>query len=199
HERLSLFRKTNSVLSEQRTELIILASSCQVMSAPKILAREEAARRAEELRRAGKRLVTVNGSFDLLHAGHLVILEEAKAQGDFLFVGMNSDASVRQNKGPERPIIPQEERAHMLAALACVDYVVVVDAVEAGRAIIEAVRPHIHVNGSEYGDPAQWIEHPVMEHYGVTGYVCRRRPGLATSDLIEKIQQMRVHTLEPHS
>lgn len=162
------------------------------MSAPKILTREEAARRAEELRRAGKRLVTVNGSFDLLHAGHLVILEEAKAQGDMLFVGMNSDASVQQNKGPERPIIPENSRAQMLAALACVDYVVVVDAVEAGGVLIEAVRPHVHVNGSEYGDPAQWVERPVMERYGVTGYVCHRRPGLATSDLIEKIQRVRV-------
>lgn len=164
------------------------------MNALKILSPEEAARRAEELRRLGKRLVTVNGSFDLLHAGHLTILEEAKAQGDILIVGMNSDASIRQYKGPERPIISQEERARMLAALACVDHVVIVDAVEAGGEILETIRPHVHVNGSEYGDPAEWVERPVMEKYGVTAHACGRRPGLATSDLIEKIQRMRVRT-----
>ena len=167
------------------------------MSASKVLSPEEVAQRAEELRRAGKRLVTVNGSFDLLHAGHLVILEEAKAQGDVLFVGMNSDASIRQYKDPERPIIPEEYRAQMLAALACVDYVVIVDAVEAGGAIVEMIRPHVHANGSEYGEPAQWIERPVMEKHGVTAYVCRRRSGLATSDLIEKIQRMRVRESRP--
>ncbi|TSC73184.1 MAG: hypothetical protein G01um101438_207 [Parcubacteria group bacterium Gr01-1014_38] len=159
----------------------------------KILTPAQALARAAELRTAGKKLVTVNGAFDLLHAGHLVILEEAKGQGDILFVGMNSDASVRQYKGPERPIIPQEERARMLVALACVDYVVIVDAVEAGASIIETVRPHVHANGAEYGNPAQWIEYPTMQRYGVTGVACRRQPGLATSDLIEKIQRLRVH------
>ena len=161
-------------------------------SMEKILAPAHVAARAAALRTAGKKLVTVNGAFDLLHAGHLVILEEAKAQGDILFVGMNSDVSVRQYKGPERPIISQEERARMLAALACVDYVVIVDAVEAGASIIETVRPHVHVNGAEYGKPAHWIEYPTMQRYGVTGVVCRRQPGLATSDLIEKIQRLRV-------
>lgn len=165
--------------------------------AEKVLAFEHAASRASELRQAGKKLVTVNGAFDLLHAGHLVILEEAKSQGDILFVGMNSDASVRQYKGVERPIIPQEERARMLAALACVDYVVVVEAVEAGTSMIETIRPHVHVNGSEYGEPEQWAEYPTMQQHGVTGYACRRRPGLATSDLIEKIQRLSVRASKP--
>lgn len=156
----------------------------------KILTPEAASARANELRRLGKRLVTVNGSFDLLHAGHLAILEEAKAQGDVLFVGMNSDASVRQYKGPDRPIIPQEYRAQMLAALACVDGVVIIDAPEAAAPLLKLIRPHVHVNGSEYGSPREWVEYPTMTKYGVTGYTCQRRPGLATSEIMKKIQQL---------
>lgn len=154
----------------------------------KITSREEAGRRAEELRRAEKRLVTVNGAFDLLHAGHLVILEEARAQGDVLFVGLNSDASVRVNKGPSRPIVPEAERARVLAALACVDYVVILDEQEIAAALLALVHPHVHVNGSEYGPPEQWVEYPTMCRYGVAGYVCQRRPALATTEIIAKIQ-----------
>lgn len=156
----------------------------------KILALESARQRAGVLRGEGKRLVTVNGSFDLLHAGHLVILEEAKAQGDVLFVGLNSDASVKQYKSAERPVVPQDLRVRMLCALSCVDYVVLLDAVEAGAEIVRLVQPHVHVNGSEYGPPAQWVEYPVMCELGVAGYTCQRRPALATSDLIQKIRAL---------
>lgn len=156
----------------------------------KIIYREEAAARAAELRAAGKKLVTVNGSFDLLHAGHLVILEEAKGQGDVLFVGLNSDASVKQYKGPDRPIVPEAERARMLAALACVDYVTLINDPETAHVIIELVRPHVHVNGSEYGQPEQWVEYPTMCTYGVRGYVCQRRPALATTEIIAKIKSL---------
>ncbi len=162
------------------------------MDAPaKVMSREGAAQRARELRAAGKRLVTLNGSFDLLHAGHLVILEEAKAQGDILFVGLNTDASVRAYKGKGRPLVPEAERAQMLAALWCVDAVVLIDEPEAAAAIIDLVRPHVHVNGSEYGAPEQWVEYPMMQLYGVTGHVVQRRPALATTDLIQKIQALR--------
>lgn len=155
----------------------------------KILDLESARQRASVLRGEGKRLVTVNGSFDLLHAGHLVILDEAKAQGDVLFVGMNSDASVKQYKGPDRPIVAEELRARMLSALLCVDYVVVLDDVEAGAAILRLIQPQVHVNGSEYGPPEQWVEYPVIQELRVTPYVCQRRPALATSDIIRKIQK----------
>ena len=154
----------------------------------KILTREAAAARAQELRARGNRIVTVNGSFDLLHAGHLVILEEAKAQGDVLFVGVNSDASVKQYKSAERPIVQQEHRVHMLCALSCVDYVVLLDVMEAGAEIVRLVQPHVHVNGSEYGPPEQWVEYPVLLELRVTPYMCQRRPALATSDIIRKIQ-----------
>ncbi len=157
------------------------------MSQEKILTREQAAQRAAELRASGKTLVTVNGSFDLLHAGRLVSLEEAGAQGDVVFVGLNADASVRANKGPSRPIIPERARASLLAALACVSYVVILDEPEAGAAIIELCRPHVHVNGREYGEPEQWVEYPTMQRHGVRGHVCARRPGLATTDILRKI------------
>lgn len=158
------------------------------MSHEKVLPHAVALQRAADLRAAGKRLVTVNGSFDLLHAGHLIILDEAKAQGDVLFVGMNSDASVKQYKGPDRPIVAEELRARMLSALSCVDYVVILDDVEAGAAVLRLIRPHVHVNGSEYGPPEQWVEYPVIQELKVTPYVCQRRPALATGDIIRKIQ-----------
>lgn len=153
----------------------------------KLLTREQAATRAAERHAAGKRLVTVNGSFDLLHGGHLVILEEAKAQGDILFVGLNSDASVRQYKGASRPIVPEADRARLLAALSCVDFVVLIDEPEAAGVIIDVVRPHVHVNGAEYGSPEQWVEYPVMKKHGVRGHMCPRQPGLSTTELLERI------------
>lgn len=159
-------------------------------SVGKILAREEARNKAQELRASGKRLVTINGSFDLLHAGHVVILDEAKKQGDVLFVGLNSDASVRQNKGDMRPIVPEQERAALLTALACVDYVVLFDEREIAKEVLETVKPHVHVNGSEYGSPEHWVEWPTMERLGVHGHQVARRDGFATTDLIRKIKEL---------
>lgn len=156
--------------------------------AGKILNSEEAAQKAADLRAAGKRLVTVNGSFDLLHTGHLVVLTEAKAQGDVLFIGLNTDASVKKYKGPDRPIIPEGERAAMLAALACVDYIVPFDEVEIGRELLLTVKPHVYVNGSEYGEPETWVEWPTMQEVGAKGHRVERHPGLATTDVIEKIR-----------
>jgi len=156
----------------------------------KVLSREEAHGFADRLKREGKALVTVNGSFDLLHPGHLVILSEAKAQGDVLFVGVNSDASVRTYKGNGRPIIPEKERIAMLAALSFVDYIILFDEPEVGRQLLLTVRPHVHVNGSEYGDPETWVEWPVMQEVGARGYRVARRSGLATTDIIAKIRSL---------
>lgn len=157
----------------------------------KILSLEQAREKADELRAAGKRLVTINGAFDLLHAGHLDILEEAKQQGDVLVVGINSDESIRAAKGPSRPIISQAERAAMLAALACVDYVTIVDAPysEMPQRLLETIRPAVHVNSIEYDEPEKWIEWPTMQKVGATGHAVERRPGLATSDIIKKIKE----------
>ena len=89
---------------------------------------DEAAAFADDLRRAGKTVVFTNGVFDLLHPGHVRYLQHARSLGDALIVGVNSDRSVRANKGPARPITPEAERAEILAALACVDAVAIFDA-----------------------------------------------------------------------
>lgn len=156
----------------------------------KILSLDAAAAKAAELKAAGKKVVTVNGSFDLLHAGHLDMLEEAKQQGDVLFVGINSDASISNKKGAARPIIGEQERAAMLAALTCVDYVVIIDAPydDVQNILLRAVKPTVHANGAEYGQPESWVEWPVMQEVGAVGYAVARRPGLATSDIVKRIQ-----------
>lgn len=156
----------------------------------KIKTLEEVAQVAAELERQGKKLVTVNGSFDILHAGHLDQLEEAKKQGEVLFVGVNSDASVREKKGKGRPYFPEAARAAMLAALACVDYVIIIDAPydEVQNVLIRAVKPYIHTNGPDYGPVESWIEWPVMQEVGAKGYIMKRRNDFSTSALIAKIR-----------
>ncbi|MCE9642755.1 MAG: adenylyltransferase/cytidyltransferase family protein [Candidatus Andersenbacteria bacterium] len=159
----------------------------------KILTIEQAKQKADELHAEGKKLVTVNGVFDLLQAGHLDFLEEAKRQGDVLFVGINTDKSVHDKKGPERPIIPQDQRAALLAALACVDYVVIMNGgydEEPHGSFLPAIKPNVHVNGDDHGQAESWIEYPAMQAVGATAYVVKRRPNLSTSEIIEKIKAL---------
>jgi len=101
------------------------------------------------LKRAGKKVVFTNGCFDLLHVGHLRILREAKRLGDILIIGLNADRSVKKLKGPGRPLVPQRERAELLAALEPVDYVVVFGEETPAR-LIAALRPDILVKGNDY-------------------------------------------------
>src|SRR3954464_3195191 len=100
-----------------------------------------------DVRAAGRRIVFTNGVFDILHPGHLRYLQAARAHGDLLIVGLNSDASVRRNKGPDRPLIPEDERAELLLALACVDAVSIFDE-ETPADIIRAVQPDVLVKGA---------------------------------------------------
>lgn len=104
----------------------------------------------DELRRTGKRIVLTNGHFDLLHVGHLRSLQAARRLGDVLVVAVNDDASTRRRKGPARPFVPAEERAELLAGLACVDYVTVFPDDTAER-VIQLLRPHVYVKGGDYG------------------------------------------------
>jgi D-beta-D-heptose 7-phosphate kinase/D-beta-D-heptose 1-phosphate adenosyltransferase len=157
----------------------------QELGSDRLVDRERLRPLADMLRSQGKRVVTLNGSFDLLHAGHLYILEQAKAQGDVLIVGLNSDASVRKYKSADRPIVPQAERARMLLALRCVDYVHVFDE-DVPMPFLEEVRPNVHVNGSEYG--ADCIEAPTVKKHGGRLHVVEKIPGLSTSGLLEKIR-----------
>jgi rfaE bifunctional protein nucleotidyltransferase chain/domain len=159
----------------------------------KILEADRAADVAARLRSEGKRLVTTNGSFDLLHVGHLDQLEEARKQGDLLFVGINADEAVRSAKGSGRPLLPERARAAMLAALACVDYVVIMRgsyAEEPMRSLLETVQPQIHVNGPDYGPPETWTEWPVMQRFGTAGHTIRYRNEISTSALVEKIRRV---------
>jgi D-beta-D-heptose 7-phosphate kinase/D-beta-D-heptose 1-phosphate adenosyltransferase len=151
-----------------------------------VVSRESLAQLAVTLRASGKRIVTLNGSFDLLHAGHLHILREARRQGDVLIVGLNSDRSVRANKGPDRPLIGEGDRARMLLALRDVDYVHIFDET-VPMPFLEQVRPDVHVNGSEYG--TQCIEASSVRAFGGRLHLVDRIPGLATSELIARIQE----------
>jgi len=159
--------------------------------ADKIVSVKHAQTIAADLKKQGKQLVTVNGSFDLLHAGHLDQLEEAKQQGDYLLIGINSDNSIQKAKGASRPLVTAELRAAMLAALACTDYVIIIDAPynKVQDVLIETVKPHIHVNGPDYGKPETWIEYPLMQKYGTRGYNVTLRNDLSTSAVIEKIKE----------
>lgn len=115
----------------------------------KILSQDELLRRVEAARAAGKQIILANGCFDILHAGHVRYLAGAKALGGILVVGVNSDASVRQLKGPGRPLLGEQERAELVAALAAVDLVVIFDGLTV-TALLERLRPDVHAKGTDY-------------------------------------------------
>jgi rfaE bifunctional protein nucleotidyltransferase chain/domain len=115
----------------------------------RILTLDETILRFGREKRNGRRMVFTNGCFDLLHPGHVSLLEQARALGDELIVGINSDASVRQNKGPGRPIVPERERAEILAALECVDAVLIFDE-PTPREVISRLLPDVLVKGGDW-------------------------------------------------
>jgi len=139
------------------------------------------------LRAQGRRVVFTNGCFDLLHAGHVRLLERARSEGDFLVVGLNSDASVRGNKGPERPIVPEGERTEALLALEAVDRVVVYDDPTPLR-LIEALLPDVLVKGADWAADAI-VGSAEVERAG--GRVVRvdLLGGRSTTGLVERIRR----------
>jgi D-beta-D-heptose 7-phosphate kinase/D-beta-D-heptose 1-phosphate adenosyltransferase len=142
--------KAGTVPVEKHELLAALAPQIALHAENKVLKREELVRRVALWKANGERVVFTNGCFDLLHIGHITVLEQARRFGDRLIVAINSDASVRELKGPKRPIVGERERARVLAALAAVDAVVVF-----GEAtpleLIEATRPDVIVKGGDYG------------------------------------------------
>lgn len=152
----------------------------------KVLSRAELATRAASWRLAGKRIVFTNGCYDLLHAGHLSLLHSAARLGDVLVLAINSDDSVRRLKGPERPLVPQAERAALLAALACVDAVTVFSE-DTPLQTIEAVRPHILVKGADY-TADQVVGREVVEALGGRVALVPLLPQKSTSALVERIK-----------
>ena len=153
----------------------------------KIIARDKLETLCDALRTAGKSIVTCNGSFDLFHYGHLCFLREARRQGDVLIVGLNSDSSIKHYKNPNRPIIPQEQRAGILAALSVVDYVHIFDET-VPMPFLEIVKPAVHVNGAEYGEDC--IEAPTIRKNGGRLYLMPKVAGLSTTELIARIKAL---------
>ena len=158
------------------------------MSHRKIVTRAEMEQLAEAWRQDGMTTVFTNGCFDLLHVGHTRYLQKARELGDRLVLGLNSDASVRGLKGPSRPILPQDERAELLAALACVDYVLIFDEPTADEAI-KAVRPTLYVKGGDY-DPERIPETPLVRSLGGEVRVLPFVEGRSTTSLVSRIQSL---------
>lgn len=137
------------------------------------------------LRAAGQRIVSTNGCFDLLHVGHLRYLQAARALGDCLVVALNSDASVKQFKSDLRPILPQAERAELLAALNCVDFVLVFDAPSPIDTLL-ALKADVHAKGADYND-ATLPEAPALAAAGIQRAYLPLVEGRSTSSIIAKI------------
>ncbi len=153
----------------------------------KIVTEEQLKRRLQKERRAGRRVVWTNGVFDILHAGHVTYLERAAALGDVLVVGLNTDASVQLNKGPLRPIVPERERARLLAALACVDYVILYGD-QSPVELIGRLKPDIYAKGGDYNlETINQPERRLMERLGGRIELLPGVPGLSTTHIIERI------------
>ena len=139
-----------------------------------------------ELRTQSARIVFTNGVFDILHAGHVTYLEESRALGDVLVVGLNSDASVRRLKGPSRPINTQDDRARVLSALRCVDHVVIFDD-DTPLAVITALLPDVLVKGGDYTRDTV-VGADVVEHHGGKVEIIPLLEGRSTTSIIARSQ-----------
>lgn len=178
-------RAASVVVGKFGTATVRAEEILQDTDALRLVPRHALAQLAATLRAKGKRIVTVNGSFDVLHNGHLYILNEARQKGDILIVGLNSDSSVRSYKGPQRPVVPERRRAEMLLALRMVDYVHIFEEADP-IAFLKEVNPDVHVNGSEYGEHC--IESETVRRGGGRIHIVNRIPGLSTSGVLESLQ-----------
>lgn len=158
---------------------------CLIHMISKIVEVKELINRIDPLRRSGKQVVFTNGCFDIMHAGHVRYLAAAKSEGEILIVGINSDKSVKSIKGKNRPIMPQDQRAEVLAGLWCVDYVVFFDEPDPLR-LIQAIKPDVLVKGED------WAKDKIIGADSVKadgGRVVRVAvvPDISTSMIIERI------------
>jgi D-glycero-beta-D-manno-heptose 1-phosphate adenylyltransferase len=151
--------------------------------------KDEAASFAARLRAAGATVVFTNGVFDLLHPGHVRYLQQARQLGDALIVGVNSDRSVRANKGAGRPVTPQAERAEVLSALACVDAVVVFDE-DTPHDLIECVQPDVLVKGADWA-AHEIVGRDIVEARGGRVVRIALEAGYSTTAIIDKITRSR--------
>ncbi|WP_309709898.1 D-glycero-beta-D-manno-heptose 1-phosphate adenylyltransferase [Armatimonas sp.] len=151
------------------------------------MTRDEFAAEAARLKAEGKTVVFTNGVFDILHVGHLRYLQQARALGDALFIGVNADASVRRlGKGPERPINPEDERAELLLGLKCVDAVCVFEE-DTPIELIRAVKPTLHCKGGDYASPDALPETAIVREYGGDVVILSLVPGRSTTNVVKKL------------
>jgi rfaE bifunctional protein nucleotidyltransferase chain/domain len=156
----------------------------------KVISRHEIVSALTTRRSQGQRVVFTNGCFDLMHVGHTRYLQAAKDLGNLLVVGVNTDRSVRDlNKGSDRPIVPEQQRAEVLAALACVDYVVLFDEADPGRLIAE-IQPDVLVKGGDW-TPDKIIGRETVEARGGVVKTLPLVPGVSTTAIVERIRGSR--------
>jgi D-beta-D-heptose 7-phosphate kinase/D-beta-D-heptose 1-phosphate adenosyltransferase len=167
----------------KRSEIAVKLSPQSSRSATKLMTVDEVTRLADEYRRQGKRIVFTNGCFDLLHVGHVCYLQGAAALGDILIVAVNSDDSVRRLKGPSRPIIPERDRAQMLASLACVSYVVIFDDPTPCN-LLERIRPDVLGKG---GTTSEIVGREIVELYGGRVIRLSEVPGISTTSILSSL------------
>ncbi|GAC1390421.1 MAG: adenylyltransferase/cytidyltransferase family protein [Ktedonobacteraceae bacterium] len=163
-------------------------------TSPKYHTRDELATVVHHRQQAGEQGVFTNGCFDLLHLGHVRYLQEAHKRGDFLVLGLNSDESTRWLKGPGRPYVPELERAEILAALSCIDYVTIFDEPTASP-LVSLLQPAIYIKGGDYAsaqdgtpDVSRLPEAKVVQEYGGSVQLIPYLPGHSTTALIAKIR-----------
>lgn len=154
----------------------------------KIVSLDELQKQLAACKKDGKKIVSTSGCFDILHAGHVTYLEEAKAAGDILVVMLNSDTSVRGLKGEERPIVPQEERSVVIAGLGCVDYVVLFDD-RTPCGLIDLLQPDVVIKGGDYEGKHIPEMDSVSRYGGAVQYVSIVE-GCSSTNIIEKIKKL---------
>ena len=155
---------------------------------PKLFTLEQAVAARERLRAAGRKVVLTNGVFDLLHTGHLFYLQQARALGDALFIALNSDASVKALKGPLRPVMNEEQRAYALAALTCIDGIVIFREPRL-TAEIQALRPDVYCKAGDYTlEKLNPQERAALEGVGAQINFMPFLPGFSTTNLIARIR-----------
>ncbi len=164
-----------------------MTADCFTQCSGKLIEPDQLEDKVAELKASGSTIASLNGSFDLLHAGHLHIIHEASKQADILIVALNSDHSIKQYKSLKRPIIELKYRLQMMSALAMVNFVTWFEEPDP-RQLLEKMCPHVHVNGVEYG--AECIEKWVVEKGGGRVHIVPLVPVLSTSAIIEKIQEL---------
>ncbi len=157
------------------------------MVSRKVLSPDALVDTIDTLKQDGKVVVTTNGCFDVLHVGHLRYLQAAREHGDALVVLLNTDQSVKRLKGPNRPIVPEDERAEMLAGLACVDYVAFFDE-ETPVELLQRIRPNVHVKGGDYNEETL-PEAQLLKDIGARMAFVPMVQGRSTTSLIKRIQE----------